>query len=93
MKGILVDENGDLMVQGGSLVIGDCIADVAQRLIGAWTGEFKEFPLLGGNVKNMIAGKPDPFWAGNVKSQLKAVGVIAKELRMNKDGIELIIGN
>lgn len=71
MKGILVDENGDLMVSGGRLVIGDNRAQVAQHLIGAFAGEYKHAPMLGGNARNMIAGKPDPFWSGSVKSQLK----------------------
>lgn len=71
MKGILIDENGDLMVSGGRLVIGDNRAQVAQHLIGAFAGEYKHAPMLGGNARNMIAGQPDPFWAGSVKSQLK----------------------
>jgi hypothetical protein len=91
MKGILVDDDGDLMVRDGSLVIGDCAADVAQRIIVAWTGEFKESPLLGGNAKKMIAGTPDPFWEGNVRSQLKKEKVNVSALRASKDGIELTI--
>lgn len=71
MKGILVDDNGDLMVSGGTLAIGDNRAQAAQHLIGAFAGEYKHAPMLGGNARNMIAGKPDPFWAGSVKSQLK----------------------
>ena len=71
MKGILVDDNGDLMISGGRLVIGDNRAQVAQHLIGAFAGEYKHAPMLGGNARNMIAGQPDPFWVGSVKSQLK----------------------
>ena len=64
MKGILVDDNGDLMISGGRLVIGDNRAQVAQHLIGAFAGEYKHAPMLGGNARNMIAGQPDPFWVG-----------------------------
>ena len=71
MKGILVDDNSDLMISGGRLVIGDNRAQVAQHLIGAFAGEYKHAPMLGGNARNMIAGQPDPFWVGSVKSQLK----------------------
>jgi hypothetical protein len=71
MKGILVDDNGNLMVSGGHLLIGDNREQVTQHLIGAFTGEYKHAPTLGGNARRMISGTEDPFWAGNVKSQLK----------------------
>lgn len=91
MKGILIDENRDLMVRNGSLVIGNCVADVAERIIGAWQGEFKEAPLLGGNIKKMTAGKPNPFWEGDMKAQLKFEGIPVSSVRLNEDGVELII--
>lgn len=84
MKGILVDDNGDLMVSGGRLVIGDNRAQVAQHLIGAFAGEYKNAPLLGGNARNMIAGQPDPFWAGSVKSQLKQCLVEAERVAVEE---------
>ena len=91
MKGILVDDNGDLMVRNSSLAIGNCAADITERMIAAWTGEFKEAPLLGGNVKRMIAGKPDPFWEGNIRAQLRAAGIPVSSLRVSGDVIELTI--
>lgn len=89
MKGILVDENGDLMVSGGRLVIGDNRAQAAQHLIGAFAGEYKNAPLLGGNARNMIAGQPDPFWAGSVKSQLKQCLVEAESVKVVEGEIEV----
>jgi hypothetical protein len=93
MRGILTEDNGELMVRGGSLAIGDNRADCARRLIEAWTGEIKAAPLLGGNVKRMISGTPDPFWAGSMKAQLNAEGITVTELKVTEQGIELRIEN
>ena len=89
MKGILVDDNGDLIVSAGTLVIGDNRAQVAQHLIGAFAGEYKHAPMLGGNARNMIAGQPDPFWVGSVKSQLKQCLVQAESVRVVEGEIEV----
>jgi hypothetical protein len=93
MKGILVEDNGDIMIRNGSMVIGECSADVAQRVIISWTGEFKHAPLLGGNAKQMIAGTVDPFWKGQLKAQLKAAKVNLTDLKITEQGVEVRIEN
>ena len=91
MKGILVDDNGNLMVSGGHLLIGDNREQVTQHLIAAFTGEYKHAPTLGGNARRMIDGTEDPFWAGNVKSQLKQCHVEVERLRVVDGEIEVKI--
>jgi hypothetical protein len=91
MRGILVDENGDLMVRNGSMAIGECSADVAERVMVSWTGEFKHAPVLGGNAKQMIAGTVDPFRKGQLKAQLKAAKVNLSGLKIGENGIEAVI--
>ena len=71
MKGILLDENGDIMVRNGSVVIGDVDAQVTEHVLTAFQGEYKEVPLLGGGAAKMLNGKPDPFWTAEMKRQLK----------------------
>ncbi|MDD4395693.1 MAG: hypothetical protein PHQ33_07395 [Bacteroidales bacterium] len=93
MRGIIVDDNGNLQVQNGTLKIGDNMAQVAQHLITAFTGEYKNAPLLGGNAKRMIAGNVDPFWTGNMKRQLKQALVNVESLRVIDNEIELTINN
>lgn len=89
MRGILLDENGELMVQNGSVQIGDNSLQCVQHLILAWTGEYKNAPLLGGNVKNTINGVPDPFWVGDVKKQAKLALVNIDSIVFNENGIEI----
>jgi hypothetical protein len=93
MKGILIDDSGNLQVVNGALQIGDRAIQDAILLIGSFTGELKGAPLLGGNAQKMINGVIDPFWAGNVKSQLKSINIIAKELGISEDGVYVIINN
>jgi hypothetical protein len=93
MKGMLIEDNGDLMVRNGCLVVGDCLPDVVERLIGAFQGEFKEQPLLGGNARDLIGGNPDPFWAGEVRGQLKKVGVPVSAINVTGGEISLSIND
>lgn len=92
MRGIILDDNGNLLVRNNSLAIDDNQAQVAQHLLVAFTGEFKHAPLLGGNAKLMINGKPDPFWISNIKSQLKTALVNVASITINdKHDVELIL--
>lgn len=93
MRGILTDENGNLVVRSGHLAIGDNRTQCAQHLIGAHTGEYKHAPLLGGNARKMVSGVADPFWAGEMKGQLKQCHIDTASLRVTGNGIELEINN
>ena len=89
MNGILVNDNGDLMAIGGHVAVGDNREQCARHLIAASTGEYKHAPMLGGNVRRMIAGGHDPFWAGRMKEQLKQCHVEVERLRVTDEGVEL----
>jgi len=96
MKGILIDENGDIMVRNGAVVIGDCAADVAERVLCAYPGEFKEVPMIGLYATKQVNGTPDPFWRGEAKKQLKSQLVDADidfTENENRIGIEIRINN
>ncbi len=100
MRGLLLDENGDLLVNivrgadrkiTSGLVVGDNTLQCAQLILGAFTGEFKNAPLLGANAKNMINGTPDPFWSGNTKRQLRSALIDVERVIYKKEGINVII--
>lgn len=95
MKGILIDETGDFKIEvkrdsngkiTQGIVIGNCDADIAERVIQAWQGEFKEVPLIGGNVMKNQNGNISPFWCDDVQKQLKSIGIKAK-ISLAKEGI------
>jgi len=71
MKGILLDENGEIMIENGTMKIGEVDTQIVEHVITAFQGEYKDAPLLGGNIRKMLNGATDPFWASEMKRQLK----------------------
>lgn len=90
MTGILTDDDGDMAVANGQLLLGQPEADIAHRVISAYPGEFKEQPLLGCDIKKQLNGRPDPFWRGEAKKQLKTQHIDAT-LRFTAEGLEVVI--
>jgi len=93
MRGILVDENGNAVISNGHLTLGDNRMQCVQQLIGAYTGEYKHAPILGGNAGRMLSGIPDPFWAGDVRKQLDKCGIGVKSIRVDGGNIIVEINN
>lgn len=90
MRGILIDsETGDLLVENGGLVVGDTEAQTVEAVMMANRGEFKEFPLIGGEVMQMLGGSVDVMWPGRVKRMLRACGVDCDRVKV--DNGEVII--
>ena len=88
MKGILIDrESGDLSVVGGSMIVGENDAQVAEELLLANRGDFKEYPLLGGEVGRMLGGERDVMWAPRVKKMLRACGLEVSRIRVTEQEI------
>ncbi|MDR1199063.1 MAG: hypothetical protein LBK94_08665 [Prevotellaceae bacterium] len=90
MTGILTDsETGDLMINGGSLVLGDVAGQIVEHVLIANRGEYKEFPLIGGEIDKMRNGNPDTFWRGQFKDMLSACGVNITRLDADNGNINI----
>ncbi len=50
----MLDEDGDLLIRSGDLVIGDNEAVHVEDLVHSFKGEWKEFPLLGAEAVTRI---------------------------------------
>lgn len=88
MKVILIDtESGDLLVENSGVVIGDTEGQIAEGVLVAMRGEWKECPLIGGEVKMMLGGRPDVMWSGQVKKMLAACGLDIKKVNVSDDNI------
>ena len=80
MIGILVDTDGDLMldttldVDGKlyGLATGVCDADIVERVLDAYPGDFKNVPTVGANVRGMIGGSVTAFSRARIIDQLKS---------------------
>ncbi len=91
MNGILLDDDGNLKIQHGTLAIGNNELQCVQLLVGSSTGEFLHAPKLGGNAKQMICGKPDPFWRGSIMEQLKQCLIEVSNIAIDQSGISIEI--
>lgn len=92
MTGLQIDTNtGDLLVSSSNnAIVATSESFIAETVLMANRGEFKEFPLLGAEARQMIAGAPDPFWAGNAKKMLRACGLEVNNLTLSAEGVVTI---
>lgn len=69
MKGLITDTTtGDLLIGRDRLaMVTDCEEQVCESVLLAMRGEFKEFPLLGAEVRQQLGGCVDPFWPQETK--------------------------
>lgn len=88
MNGLITDtKTGDLLIgSNGQAAVIDCMAQVCESVLLAMRGEFKEFPLLGAEVRQQLGGCVDPFWPQETKKMLRACKVAAETVRLNEDG-------
>lgn len=90
MHGILTDpETGDLQVVAGRVVVGDTTAQVAECVLQAVRGEFKEHPLIGAEVLKMLGGIEDPMWKSDAKTMLQACGLSVSRVVLNNGQITI----
>ena len=89
MKGILIGEDGDLVISNGSAAIGDVDEQITEFVVIAVAGEIKEIPTIGANVRMMLSGNVDPMFAGDLKSQLKTQHLNTKKIIVNETEISI----
>ncbi|MDR1984973.1 MAG: hypothetical protein LBQ28_09150 [Prevotellaceae bacterium] len=90
MTGILTNtETGDLIVKNGTLATGDITSQVIEHVLVANRGEYKEMPLVGGEIDKMRNGNPETFWRGQFKDMLKYCGVNITELDVENGNIKI----
>ena len=80
-------EDGDFMLLNGSLAIDEVDEQIVEFVMVAAPGEIKEVPTLGVNVKNMLNGIIDPFFVGQLKTQLKTQHLEAKSVIVTTEEI------
>jgi len=71
MKDLIIDTNGNLIVQNGDFQVDNAEQQTAHTLIEAWTGEFKNAPILGGNIFGYLNGTIPSIWFVEIRNQLK----------------------
>lgn len=101
MKGIVLDTTGELSLERywrgtgevpvpkhtHTVAVGETNAQSIEHLLRANRGEFKEMPLIGGEVVKHIGGQPDEGWCARVKKQIKSVGLQVRRVSMTETDI------
>ena len=80
MKGIVIHTDGDIRVDTSTdadgklmgMALGVCDADIIERVLDAYPGDFKNAPLVGANVRGMIGGNANVFSRAVIIEQLKS---------------------
>lgn len=80
-------ETADLLVHQRAVVVAEASGFIAETVLLAAPGDFKEVPLLGADARSMLAANRDPFWPGNTKKMLRAVGVDVAAINVADTGV------
>lgn len=87
--GILLDENNNLQIVDGSVVIGSNILQSQRIIIEAAKGEIKEDPLLGAGIAQYLDDDDPAEMLREVRVNLRRDGQKVKICRMNGDELQI----
>lgn len=71
------------------LVIGDILRQNQALILSSTKGEFKENPLLGCNISNMLLDYDPALWRQVIREQLEQDGETVNEIKITKNGISI----
>lgn len=81
MTGILFDpEKKDLSVKQGSIEIGDNTLQCIEQILISNRGEYKEFPLVGGEAVKLLHSNKPRFWPNRMRNMCIAMGIKVKRV-------------
>jgi len=95
MKGMMLGDDGDLMLQLGgcgllpAMTVGEVDGQIAEHVLRAYPGEFKEVATVGAHVGGMLCGSVDPFWRGSAKEMLRTQKIVVKRIDIVGDVIKI----
>lgn len=91
MKGIKINDVGDIMITNRTILLDECSNDVAERVLQAYPGEIKEVPTLGIFTQQQLNGSRNPFLRGDIRKQLTIAGLNVKKIEQIGENINIEI--
>ena len=79
----------DLLVQDGSIVVGETTAQNQAFILMAHKGDYKEHPLLGVGLTDILNGNDFAAWQREITEQLEADGQRITQLELTAQGLTL----
>ena len=90
MIGLAIDINtGDLLVENGSLALGEISSQVIEHVVRANRGEYRTQPLIGAEVLKLQHGTTSRLWCAWAKIMCQAAGVEVKHVSINGNNIRI----
>ncbi len=101
MIGILLNTEGDLAIDTTldatlkikGLVIGNCTADIVERVLVAYPGAFKNVPLIGANITADLNGPSGAISRAKILEHLKSAGVVVNNVSVQGTEINISYDN
>lgn len=83
VKDILSDENGDLLIKDGDIVIGESTKQHQKALLLAAKGSYKQFPEVGVDLRKYLLGELDlESLATAIGEEMEADGMRIQSLKL-----------
>ena len=86
---ILLDTDNDLKIYNGDFHVGAADMHHAEVLLISAPGSFKQYPLIGANIRSLISGKLDVSARRDLKVQLAADGYKARKITIVNGALEI----
>lgn len=86
---ILLDTDNDLKIYDGDFMTGAADLHHAEVVLISAPGSFKQYPLIGANIRQMISGKLDVEARMNLKLHLASDGIKAKKITIEDNALTI----
>lgn len=87
MNGLMTEQNcGDLIIEGGGCVVAGTEQQTIEHVIVANRGEWRECPLLSGEVRKMQHGIAGRMWAARAREMCREAGVSVSRVSVSNNG-------
>lgn len=91
MNGLLTEiGSGDLLIAGGGCAVGDTNAQTVEHVVTANRGEYREWPLLGGEIVRLQHGIGGQLWCQRARRMCEAAGAKVSRIAISGRG-EVVI--
>lgn len=87
MNGLQTEANGgDLLIAGGGCVVAGTEAQTIEHVMVANRGEWREQPLLGGEIRKMQHGIGSRLWCARAREMCREAGVSVSRVAIGNNG-------
>lgn len=87
MYGLMTESGaGDLVIEGGGCVVAGSEQQTIEHVLVANRGEWREWPLLGGEVTKMKHGIAGRMWTARAREMCREAGVAVRRVTVGDNG-------